>query len=390
MPGCFRVDALRIPEGLATMTFDRYLLRSYTHVFVVSFVALFGLVVIVDLLENLDDFLARNADGTTFTLLHNIAQFYAYQTLFFLGRAGAILSLLAVVIVLILFQRSGELHPLLAAGLPMYRVLLPLVFAAAGVSGLLMLNQELIIPRIAFAAYKARGGADAAEVRVEPIYDHASRISIDGRRLQLSERTIEQAEFVLPTPTIADDLTILKAARAIHKSAKRGQPAGWLLQDVSPQWSELPLTERGRELVRPGPRPEDVFVVTAVTCDQLYKRNSSFTLLSSQELLRRIHSPAFGLVSAQRLIVHLHSRFVQPLLNVITVLIVLPLMVRRESRGLVVDCAVSGAMLGLVVGLAQGCQFLGQMRFLPPDLAAWLPVICGGTLAAWFSGVIRT
>jgi lipopolysaccharide export system permease protein len=372
------------------MTFDRYLLRSYAHVFAVSFIALYGLVVIVDLLENLDDFLARNADGSTWKLLENIGEFYGYQSLFFLDRAGGILSLLAVVIVLILFQRSGELHPLLAAGIPMYRVLLPLVFAAAGVGGLLMLNQELIIPRIAYAAYKARGGVDSAEVRVEPIYDHASRISIDGRRLQLAERMIEQAEFVLPTPTIAGDLTILKATRAIHRSAKRGRPSGWLLQDVSPRWSELSLTERGQELVLPGSRPEDVFIVTAVTCDQLYKRNSSYTMLSSQELLRRIHSPAFGLVSVQRLVVHLHSRFVQPLLGVISVLIVLPLMVRRESRGLVVDCAVSGAALGLLIGLTQGCLFLAQMRLMPPDLAAWIPVISGGTFAAWFSGIIRT
>ncbi|HUQ71595.1 MAG TPA: hypothetical protein VM165_18850, partial [Planctomycetaceae bacterium] len=143
-------------------------------------------------------------------------------------------------------------------------------------------------------------------------------------------------------------------------------------------FSELHLTDRGRELVLAGPRPEDLFIVTAVTCDQLYKRNSSFTLLSSQELLRRIHSPAFGLVSVQRLVIHLHSRLVQPLLGVISVLIVLPLMVRRESRGLVVDCTVSGVVLGLMFGLGQGCLLLAQMRMLAPDLAAW------------FSGVIRT
>jgi lipopolysaccharide export system permease protein len=372
------------------MTFDRYLLRSYLHVFSVSFVALFGLVVVVDLLENLDDFLARNSGGTTESLLRNIGRFYAFQSIFFLERSGSVLSLLAVIVVLILFQRSGELHPLLAAGVPMYRVLMPLVIAAGGVSGLLLLNQELVIPRIAYAAYDTRGGEEASEVRVEPIYDHASRISIDGRRLMLSERTIEQAEFVLPTPSIAGDLTILKAAKAIHKSAKRGQPAGWLLQDVSPRWPDLPLTEDGRKLVLPAKRPEDIYIVTAVTCDQLYKRNSSFTMLSSQELLRRIHSPAFGLVSVQRLVIHLHSRFVRPLLSVISVLIVLPLMVRRESRGLVVDCTASGVALGLMFGLAQGCVFLAQMRMVAPDLAAWLPVIGGGALAAWYSDVIRT
>lgn len=372
------------------LTFDRYLLRNFAHVFAVCFVAMFGLLVVIDLLENLDDFLAKNHDAGFASLVENILRYYAYQSIFFLDRAGAALTLIAVVVVLILFQRSGELHPLLAAGVPMYRVLRPLVIAAVGVSALLVLNQELIIPRIAHTAYESRGGAATAEVRVEPVYDHASRISIDGRRLQLGQRTIEQAEFMLPAPTLVGAMTRLTAAQAIHRSAKKGRPAGWVLRDVAPRWDQLNLTDAGRKLVRPGDRPEDVFIVTAVTCDQLYKRNSSFTMLSTQELLRRIRSPAFGMISAHRLVAHLHTRFVAPLLNVIAVLMVIPLMVRRESPGLVVDSAVCATVLVVIFGFTQASFFLGQSRLIPPDLAAWIPVVVGGGWAAWLSGVIRS
>lgn len=372
------------------LTFDRYLFRSFAHVFCVCFIATFGLVVVIDLLENIDDFLAKNGDRGHAQLVQTIVQYYAYQSLFFLDRAGPTLAVIGVMVVLILFQRSGELHPLLAAGVPMYRVLRPLIVATVCVTGFLVLNQELVIPRIAHAAFESRGGSAGSDLHVEPVYDYATRISIYGRRLRLSERIIEQAEFVLPAPGITSDLTTLKAKQAVQCAATADRPAGWLLKGASPSWSALNLTEQGRDVVLPLPAADELFVVTAVSCDQLYKRNSSYTLLSTAELIERIHSPAFGLVSAHQLSVHLHARFMQPALTLIAVLLVLPLMVRRESPGLVVDSAVCAAVLAVNFGVAQGCQFLGQARVAPPDLAAWAPVVFGGTLAAWLSGRIRT
>lgn len=372
------------------LTFDRYLLRSFWHVLGVCVVATFGLVIIIDLLENLDDFLSKNNGRGVWPLLQSIGQYYGYQSIFFFDRAGPTMVIIAVMTVLILFQRSGELHPLLAAGVPMYRILLPLLGGAALVGGVILLNQEYVIPRIAHAAYDARGGGASEQMRVEPIYDHASRISIDGKRLNLAERAIEQAEFVLPAPSMTNDLTILKAARAVQMPATAERPAGWRLEGVRPQWRELELTKEGLATVLPGTQPDELFVATAVTCDLLYKRGSSYALLSSRELLQRIHSPAFGAATAHRLIVHLHLRFLQPLLIVVTIAMMLPLLVRRESLGLVVDVAVSFAALAVLFGFGQGCAYLGQARLLPADAAAWAPVIAGGTLSAWFSGVIRT
>lgn len=372
------------------LTFDRYLLRRFWHVFAACFIATFGLVVVIDLLENLDELLAKNGDGGLIQMVRNIVEYYAFQSVFFFDRAGPSLTVIAVMVVLILFQRSGELHPLLSAGVPMYRVLLPLAGATVCVSLLLVVNQELVIPQIAYAAFETRGGSTGAEIRVEPVYDHSTRISINGRRLRLAERAIEDAEFALPAPTITGDLTILKAGQAQYCPARNGRPAGWLLQGVEPQWGDLQLTEAGRDVVLPGEKPDELFVVTAVTCDQLYKRNSSYTLLSTRELLRRIHSPAFGLVSVHRLVAHLHARLTQPLINVIAVFVVLPLMVRRESLGIVVDAALCGGTMLVLQGIAQACLYVGQMQWAAPDLAAWAPVFVGGTLAAWLSGAIRT
>lgn len=376
----------------AQMTFDRYLLRSYLHTFAVCFIAIYGLVIVIDLLENLDEFLTRNGDRGTLSLVQSIAGCYYNQLALFFDRAGPSLTVISLMVLLVLLQRSGELHPLLAAGIPMYRILTPLILACSFVFGLLWLNQEFIIPRFAHAAYETRGGGDATQHEVESFTDHSTRISIDGQSIRLSHRTIDRASFVLPAPTLVNEFTILEATSAKFYPASEKRPAGWVLRNVSPQPEELKhrLTDTGREKVWLRESSQNVFVVSSVTSDQLCQRSSSYSLLSTRELLQRIQCPAFGLVSVQRLVLHLHSRLVQPLLHVIAILIVIPLLVRRESPGIVADSALAGFALALLFGVVQGSQVMGMNQVVPADLAAWIPVVVGGATSAWLSGVIRT
>lgn len=374
------------------MTFDRYLLRCFLHTFGACFITTFGLVIVIDLLENLDEFLTRNGDRGTLSLMQSIVETYAYQSVFFLDRAGPSLTVVSLMVLLILLQRSGELHPLLAAGIPMYRVLAPLIMATSGIYVLLALNQEFIVPKIAHAAYETRGGGDATRHMVESFTDHSTRISIDGQSIRLSNRTIDKAAFVLPAPGLVTEITILEAPTATFYPARGRRPAGWLLRNALPAGDELRrrLTEAGREVVRIAPQSQNVFVMSSVTSDQLCQRSSSYSLLSTTELLQRIQCPAFGLVSVHRLVLHFHARLVQPLLNIIAVLVVVPLMVRRESPGLVADSALCGFILAALFGVIQLSQFLGMAQIVPADLAAWIPVVAGGAISAWLSGVIRT
>jgi lipopolysaccharide export system permease protein len=375
------------------MTYDRYLLRSFLHTFVVCFIATFGLVAVIDLFENLDELLKQNGDGGTFGLLNLIITLNGYRAILFLDRAGPALTIISVMVVLILLQRSGELHPLLAAGIPMYRILRPVIFATVAVNGGLMLNQELLVPRVAFLEHELRHRNDPSQSEVESLTDHSTRISIDGDRVRMAENTIEKPVFVLPAPSLVDEITILESPTAKFYPARGNRPAGWLLRDVkTPPLADITrtLTEQGRELIWVRPGSPHVFVVSAITCDQLFKRSSSFTSLSTPELLDRIRCPAFGLVSVHRLVLYLHSRFLQPLMNIIAVLLTIPLMVRRESPGLVADSSLCGFVLALLFGVAQAFQSLGTSHVITPDLAAWGPVVVGGTLSAWLSGVIRT
>jgi lipopolysaccharide export system permease protein len=377
------------------MTYDRYLFQRFFYTFGVCFVATFGLVVVIDLFENLDELLRKNGNDGVLGLIRTILTLNGYRSILFLDRAGPALTIITVMTVLILLQRKkggGELYPLLAAGIPMYRILRPIIFAAVLVNGLLLFNQEFLVPRVVFLEHELNHKNEPSHSSVESMRDQQTLISIDGDHVNVSERTIIKPVFTLPSPSLVNEITDLEAETARYYPAKRDYPSGWLLRNVSTPMEEISknLTEQGRKLVWIRRNSHDVFVVSAVTCDQLFRRSSSFTSLSTPELLDRIRCPAFGLVSVHRLVLYLHSRFLQPMINVIAVLLTIPLMVRRESPGLVADSSLCGFLLAVLFGITQGFQSLGASHVIAPDLAAWGPVIVGGTLSAWLSGVIKT
>jgi lipopolysaccharide export system permease protein len=375
------------------MTYDRYLTKSFLHTFGVCFIATFGLFVVIDMFENFDEYLAINAGHGTLSLIALIATLYGYTSVLFLDSAGSVLAVISVMTVLIILQRTGELHPLLAAGIPMYRILAPVIFAGASVNGILMLNQEFVVPHVAFLKHELRHRNDPSKSVVESVKDLSTNILIDGAHVNVTSRTIDKPVFVLPAPGIVRELTDLESESARFYPAKKGKnPSGWLLRNVTrPSIEDLAekLTEEGRKVVLVR-KSKHVFVASEITCDQLFRRSSSYTSLSTFDLLDRIRCPAFGSVSVHRLILYFHWRFVKPLMNIIAVLITVPLMVRRESTGLVADASICGLVLGVLFGVTQIFQFWGAAHFIAPELAAWGPVVIGGSVSAWFSGVIRT
>ena len=374
------------------MTYDRYLLKGFFHTFAVCFIATFGLYAVIDLFENLDEMFTLNGDNGTASLLSLIGTVYGCHSILFLDRAGPVLTVISVMTVLIVLQRSGELHPLLAAGVPMYRILRPIIFASVSLNAILMLNQEFLVPKVAFLVHELRHKNDPSQSEVESLRDLTTRISIDGSRINMAEQTIERPVFILPAPSLVNDITIVEGHSAKFYPEKKDRPSGWLIRDVALPTEKLAaeLTLKGREYVKIHKNQADVFIISAITCDQLFNRSSSFTSLSTTDLLARIRCPAFNLVSVHRLVLHLHSRFMQPLMNIIAVLLTIPLMVRRESPGLVADSSLCGFVLAVVFGISQAFQSLGASHVLPPDMAAWGPVVVAGSLSAWLSGVIRT
>jgi lipopolysaccharide export system permease protein len=367
-------------------TFDRYLISRYLQIFAILFVSVFGLFVVIDGFSNVDEFQEHGA--TTLMLLGRMGSYYAFQSTMFLDMCGPILTVIDAMIVFALLLRNSELHPILAAGVPTWRLLLPVVISTAFVNGLMTANQELVIPRIADVLQTPRDSLLKGSIEIEPLTDPSSGIHIDGRELSLNPQLIKNAQFVLPRD-VTQEMTTVNAAEAAYYSARDGNPSGWRLKDVETPYSKLGLTQEGRKFVLALESPKELFIVSDLPFDLLYNRLQSSKLISTAELIHRLKSPAFG-QATEKLSQHLHARLVRPLANILAALLAIPLILRKESRGLIVNMALSAATLTAMLGFAEAIAYGGKTGSISPELSAWIPIITTGTLFTWLTGIMQT
>jgi lipopolysaccharide export system permease protein len=304
-------------------TFDRYLLGRLLHTFVIFFVATYGLYIVIDLFTNIDDFQQSTVDATDLAM--RIGEYYTYRSAEFFELAGPVLIVIAVMTVLALLQKNSETFPLLAAGVPAFRLLRPLLIATAVLNAALVVNQEFVIPNIA-AQLQTPRGRDAAQVqKVEPVYDYSNHLMhIDGVQVLVDEQVLIDATFTLPAPELVSDICTLKAERAVYTRQTDTRPSGWLLRDLTGVFDPELLTEEGRKRVFANHNGTDAFVVSDVSFEQLYNRGRNLKLLSSTQLVERIRNPSTGLVPVRGQSLALHSRITRPLLSILSIAAALP------------------------------------------------------------------
>lgn len=373
-------------------TFDRYLLRRFWHVFGIGFFATVGLYVVFDGFTNVDAFQKRTDAGgiDTLVMLERMAQFYACQATVIFDLVAPILTVVSTMVVFALLQKNREIHPILSAGVPTFRLIVPMLIGSLGVSGLLMLNQELVFPMVATELLKPIGMSADEGQSVQTRRDFSSNIEIAGQKLVLAEQKLTSAEFLLPAPEVVAEITLLKAGEAVYHRKNQHRPAGWQLQQTVPKFSSLRLTPAGAKKVLPVANRDDIFVVTDIGCEQLIGSASSYRYQSTLDLIERLRNPSFSVMSARAQVLHLHERVTRPLANLLAVCLAVPLVLRKESFSLITNLAVCTGVMVLMMALREGSIYFGRMNWISQELAVWLPIIVSGGLIAWFSDRVLT
>ena len=159
---------------------DRYLLRHFLFAYLATFLSLVTMYMVIDVFAKFEEFaapdpakvalkeqkaIAANTTGMPLkkgkplveqsvgeqitSFCRNVAVYYAYRIPVFFQRVNGIILLLAGAFTLGWMDRQNELMPILSAGVPLRRLLLPLgavtcIFLVLGV-----LDTELVIPKCA-------------------------------------------------------------------------------------------------------------------------------------------------------------------------------------------------------------------------------------------------
>jgi lipopolysaccharide export system permease protein len=378
-------------------TFDRYLTRRLLHTFVLLFIAAYGLFVVIDLFMNIDDFHEVTGKAGSPAADHDmflrIGEYYFFHVFEFFELAGPILIVVSVIAILGLLQKSSETFPLLAAGIPTFRLLRPLLLAAAILNLALIANQEFAVPSLAVQLQTPRGSRNVEIQRVEPVYDYTNSLMlISGDRVLVESQTIVNASFSMLESNLNTQPFVLKAetARFVEPTAAGKTRRGYLLQNLTDEFDPTILTDAGRERIVFSPDGNDVFIASELSFDELYNRGQNLHLLSSSQLVHRIRNASTGSMPLRGQSMALHSRITRPIICLLSITIALPLVIRRESTSLITNMAVCAAVLGVFHALGQGCQLLCTAGLLEPDLAAWLPVIVSSIASTWTAAIVQT
>ena len=242
---------------------DRYVIRTFLWSALMLLVALMALRIVTDLFLNMDEFME---DKSPFIeVVARIAGYYAYQSLMYFSELGGAVIVLAAAFTMARMNHTNELTAMLASGVSLHRVIMPMVIAAIFLGGLITLDREVVIP--ANTEHLLRSRDEAREVRKFPVYlapDSAGNIwwsplyNPNVRTMDAPMIAIRQAQKPLGTVT-----SVGGAATQVKFKPRSGRGlGGWDIPNAS-----LTLTAQGQEPWHNTPTAEKIY--TQIGPDQL-------------------------------------------------------------------------------------------------------------------------
>jgi len=361
---------------------DRYLLWQFLQNFLICFLSLFGVFVVFDAFANLESFLSA-ASG--FQIFKVMATYYAVHSLYFFNSTSSLLVLMSAMFTMAWIQRFNEMTALMAAGVSRVRVVAPVLVAAAIITILAAVNRETLIPK--FKDELAQRPADLKGNVVEDLYpefDNVSDVVIGGKHAIVDQKRIVKPDFLAPyhKESLCEYGKQWIAAEALYQAPSGDRPGGYLLNDVVEpkdlaQKKSLVMPGGKPILITPHDRPEwlkpnQAFVVTDVTVDELTGDQNLRRFGSTMELMRslRSHKSTFG--ADVRVLIH--ARILQPILDITLLFLGLPLIVGRDNRNVFVAISLCMGLVTAFFVVGIGCQQLGQSLLVSPAFAAWAPL----------------
>jgi len=359
---------------------DRYLLRQFLQAFLICLLSLTGLYIVIDAFTNLEEFLRCTEHGAS--LLPLMGKHYAYQSIVFFDRTSSLLVMIAAMFTVAWIRRHNELTALMSAGISRVRVVAPVIVAAIAITLLAAANRELVIPH--FREELTRKSTDLlgdVPQEVQPTYDNETGIRLHGNNAFRNEKRIAKPNFILP-PALDHYGKHLAAENARYLPAEGGRPSGYLLDGVTrpkdlDQHPSLSLDDRP-VLITPAGAPEwlepgQCFVASNVTFDQLSGGQQLKQFSSTAQLIEGLRNPSLGFGADVR--VAIHSRMVQPVLDVTLLFLGLPLVLRQRDRNVFVAIGLCAVLVSGFLGVVMAFQHLGRIYLIDAALAAWLPLM---------------
>jgi lipopolysaccharide export system permease protein len=369
---------------------DRYLIGQFCRAYLACFLSLLALYLVMDLFTKLDEFTespnsravraAANVSTETgavppvrLSWLGRVGHYYLHRLPLFFDKLSGMVMLMAAAFTLGWLERQNELQPILASGIPIRRLLWPVLAMILVLTGLGILNREYVIPWCApHLLREAEDPLGHRPLRVQGGFD-SNGVHIEGKVAYPQRKMIQHARITIPS-TILGTLVHIHAKEIFYRPESPTEPAGWWLLGCTPE-----VLPAAHALVHPL-GPGQFFLVTDLSYERLTRRPGWYVYQSTARLLEELQAvPACD--HRQEINALLHDRLVDPMMTFVIVAAGVGSVMGRRERPLVVKMAWAGGTFLLIHGVGYACGVMARNEVLNASFAAWLPVMLFGPLA---------
>ena len=362
-------------------TIDRYVARTFLSGYLILMLVGIGLYTLTDLLVNIDEFTEDDSLSVA-QVLWFMGDYYLSNLPLYYSQLGGPLMAIAAAFTLGMMLRNNELTVLAAAGMPLQRLAVPILACSVVLAGVWMANRELLLPKLAHKI--SRGHEEAVAQSTRGVYcarDNNNAI-LTAVGFHPREGRLESVYIIEPD---ADGRPrhLIKADFAIYDP----QLESWMLERGVRIKMHEPL---GIRELGPSIRPDyiDEFPYTLTPEELVLRRDSQWAdLLSLRQLNALLKSR--NLANRPAVVMSLHTRLTQPLLQWILLLLAIPFFLTREPSNVMAaggKALLLGGVFFLVTFVAQGV--VKEEAYAA--LIAWIPILAFGPLAVLLLANART
>ncbi len=342
---------------------DRYLLRAFLTNYFIALSVMVSLYVVLDLFVNLDEF-TKFGDSAAVTL-RKIISFYGWNLFHYFSQLSGVIVLVAACFTLGRFLRTNELTAVLASGASLYRVAMPLLLAGMALNALWIVNQEVVIPRIADRL--ARRHDDAEGKRTYAVWFLRDR----------DNALLSAVRFDPRSSTLEGVLILERDEQGRLSGIVRADRARW---DAERNVWHLELARRTGGLGSPSPdaagaenaQPSE-YASALVPYELRLRQASQWTSFVSVRDLTRLQA---RYMHTDEFIKIKHARLTTPLISVLMLLLGIPYFLNRERPSVILAGGRCLLVCGACFVFTFFCQNLDVSALaIHPALPAWLPLI---------------
>ena len=363
-----RVFSARFP-----MLLDDYVLRGFFLYLGMILATFLVLVLVFTLFELLGDIL-RNQVPTMV-----VAEYLLNVTPYLLYNVAPLVMLLAVLVTFGLMNRSNEITAIKATGISIYRIVTPVMVAAAALAAALFFADQFYLPHT-----NKRQEALHNQIKGKPpqTYLRPDRSWIFGQNSD-----IYYYQYFDPDRDQFGNVTVFQLDRASFTITRRihAERAHWA--EKLNRWVYEQGWDRSLNVSAiVNYRPFDVatFPELPETPSYFKKEVKQYTEMNYEELHRYIRDLQQGGFDVVRLRFQLNKKLSYPLITLIMAVLAIPFSLTAEKKGAITGVAVAVGIAVFYTVVSRLFEAMGDLSQLPPALAAWSPdlifLLVGGYL----------